>query len=230
VNYKTFNSLEELSSYFSEYLIKQLNSLNKKKIYLALSGGSTPQIYLKELAIRNHEVDWSEVYILQVDERCVPPEDKQSNYKMIKEILLDKINLPEDHFFRIKGENDPIAEAVNYGMYIKNENIVFDIVLLGMGSDGHTASVFPDQDFIFNFENITAVSVFPGSDQKRITITEDLLNQAKLKIFVVTGSDKAEKVYQIYSGNQNLPAAKINGDILWLLDKSAASLLPQADK
>jgi 6-phosphogluconolactonase len=240
VSYNVFSNKEELSVYFANLFRKRNKELlsNKSIINIALSGGTTPKLYLNKLTepefIQN--IDWSRIHFFWADERMVPPADPGSNYGTIKEILFNKIPIPEENLHRIKGEIVPQLEVQRYGNEIvnnvgKNRNNLpeFDWILLGMGNDGHTASIFPHVELKENYHNITAVSKNPETGQIRITITESIINNADYVTFIITGKDKAETVFEILKGNkEKYPAGKINpvnGILEFLIDKEAASML-----
>ncbi len=184
-----------------------------------------------------NKIDWMKVNIFWVDERCVPPDDEESNFGMTKKILLNKVSLPESNVHRIFGENEPQKEAIRYSEIIKyNLNFkngfpVFDLILLGVGDDGHTASIFPDQMKLLNSKNICGVAIHPVSRQKRITLTGKIINNAERIYFLVTGKSKAIIISEILNkkdGYLKYPAAHINsdsGNVSWYLDKDAAGLI-----
>ena len=240
VNYKIFPDIQLLADHFAELFTERCVSLLKKKenIFIALSGGNTPNFYLGNLAQKkfSDQFQWNRIHFFWVDERMVPPSDHLSNYRTIKEILLDKIPLPEENIHRIKGEIVPQLEVRRYGNEIvnnvgKNRNSLpeFDWVLLGMGRDGHTASIFPGVNLNDIYQNITAVSKSSDPGHMRITITEDIINNADFVTFIIVGSEKAEKVFEIIKGDKDqYPAGRINppnGNLEFLLDKDAAALL-----
>ncbi len=214
------------------------NLVYRKDTNIAISGGSTPKSLFKILADEHKEkINWKTLHFFWVDERCVPPEDKESNFGMTKKILFDNIDIPEENIHRIKGENPPEKEAVRYSAvldkYLSFEDGLprFDLVILGMGTDGHTASIFPNQLELFNSENTCAVSVHPGSGQKRITLTGNVINNGTRVAFMITGEDKASVVAEIIkkkSGYEKNPSAHVNplkGIYEWYLDSGAAKLL-----
>ncbi|HKI79096.1 MAG TPA: 6-phosphogluconolactonase [Ignavibacteriaceae bacterium] len=215
------------------------NSAKNKKTNIAISGGSTPKILFKILSEEYTEkMKWDRLNIYWVDERCVPPTSEDSNYGMTKKYLLDKIEIPDENIHRIVGENTPDKEAARYEREI-DENVligekgvpVFDLILLGIGTDGHTASIFPGYLKLFNEEKLCAVTEHPDSVQKRITITGKIINNSKKVIFMITGKDKSEVVKKIINKEddyKNYPAAFVDlesGNYEWYLDSAAAKNL-----
>jgi 6-phosphogluconolactonase len=228
----------------AETFAKELVSIIKKTVSikgnytLALSGGNTPQLLFSVLAeIYSDSINWSLVHFFWVDERCVPPDDPESNFGNARRILLDKINIPYTSVHRIRGEDDPEKEAERYSAEILNfmepegDWPVFDHIVLGMGDDGHTASIFPDNRNLLNSREICAVSKHPQTNQERVTITGRVINNAANVTFLVTGDNKSliiNEIFRKHINATNYPAAYIipyRGKIRWLLDKNAASLL-----
>ena len=231
------NNVEELSEHFAHMLIQGIDAAIDK-FNIALSGGSTPKAIFDYLAMNYQtKIDWNKIRFFWGDERCVPPDHPDSNYLMTFEHLFDKIKIPEQNIFRVDGDNKPEAEVQRYSGVIKKnipsaDNIPsFDLVMLGLGEDGHTASIFPDSIELINDKSICAVSQHPALCQKRITLTGTVINNAKKVIFLVTGEKKSEMVKNILNKNEGfekLPASHINpseGELIWLLDKEAARLL-----
>src|SRR5665647_1574625 len=189
VNYNVFSNTEELADYFAKLFMERNKKLleNKANIYIALSGGTTPNLYLSKLVDTqfSENIDWKRIHFFWVDERMVPPTDPMSNYCAIKEILFNKILIPEENIHRIKGEIVPQLEVQRYGNEILN-NVgkkqsdlpEFDWILLGMGSDGHTASIFPNGELKDEYQKIAAISKNPVTGQIRVTITENIINNA----------------------------------------------------
>lgn len=239
VNYKIVKQIgiDELSVYFAELLIKELNR-KQNKINIALSGGSTPKKLFEYLTKNyNSTINWRRINFFWGDERCVPPDNFESNYKLAYDYLFSKINIPQENIFRIYGENNPEQEATRYSKII-SKNIVlenglpcFDIALQGLGDDGHTASIFPDRFDLLQSNEICAVTEHPATKQKRITITGKVINNAKKIVFLATGAGKCKVVNIIINkkeGYEKLPASHINaqnGELIWLLDKDASSML-----
>lgn len=221
---------------FAEWLVDWLRGRSRTTI--ALSGGSTPKLLFQILADKYAgQVDWSGVHFFWGDERCVPPDHIDSNYGMTKTLLLDHIEIPSSNVHRIRGEEEPVAEAARYSQEILSAvsavdgRPAFDLIILGMGGDGHTASIFPHQMHLLEETTICGVATHPTSGQKRITINGPVLNHAYQVAFLVTGEAKAEKVQIILekqAGYQAFPAAHIDpagGITHWFLDEAAARQL-----
>jgi len=218
--------------------IDKLISSSCERFDLALSGGSSPKILFDIIAKKKSgKIYWDNVHFWWSDERCVPPEDNDSNYKMAKKHLLDPLKIASDHIHRIKGEISPEDSSKEYSDEIKTnlkkrEGIpVFDLILLGMGPDGHTASLFPDQMALLKSDKCCEVSTFPSTGQKRVTFTAKLINNAENVIFFVPGISKQQRVKEIVSGDKQslkLPANYIrpqHGHLLFFLDEYSAGLL-----
>jgi len=240
---RIFQTPEELAHEFASDIVSGIMaSYHKEKHFnIALPGGKTPRALFSVLAGDfNGSIPWKNVHLFWGDERCVSPDDQQSNYKMAKEFLLDKIRIPETNIHRIRGEDDPGLESGRYAeeirSFVKLRNGIpaFDLVILGMGSDGHTASIFPGQPELFTSEKICEVSVNPATAQKRITLTAKVLNNSSLLAFLVTGKSKAWPISEILNRTreaESYPAAHIaphNGTLEWLLDQEASIFLNKA--
>lgn len=237
---KIFPSTESAAENLAELFFKKSESYysSKKKLYVAVSGGNTPQIFFNKLAEKYKEsISWNNICFFWVDERCVAPTDSNSNYGMTKQYLLDIIQIPAENIFRIQGENDPLKEAVRYSSVIKknvperNNLPSFDLTILGMGSDGHTASIFPNQLHLIKSGKICETAIHPQTFQKRITLTGTIINNSSQIVFFVTGENKSKILADILNSSGNsklLPAAyikPIDGKLSWYLDKDAARLL-----
>ena len=165
---------------------------------VALSGGNTPKLLFQILVSEFADIiRWDALRFFWVDERCVPPSDKESNFGMTYQHLINKISIPETNIFRMKGENDPAAEVIRYQsvldkeLTLKNGIPVLDLILLGMGDDGHTASIFPDNMSLLHADETVAVARHPQSGQKRITLTGKIIRQARQRIFLISGKSKS---------------------------------------
>ena len=234
---KVFESTDELANFFGNMLAESINKIPEGSFFtIALSGGSTPKKVFEFLAANfKDKIDWQKVLVYWGDERCVNPENEESNYRMVKESLLQYVAIPTDNIFRIKGEEEEPKEAIRYSEVIK-ENVPqvnniprFDLMMLGLGDDGHTASIFPDNLQLFESEKFCEVAINPYSGQKRITLTGKIINQSKIIVFIAIGESKSEMVAKIIerkNGCEFLPASKEkpeNGELVWLLDKPAAN-------
>lgn len=233
---KTYADNPAVAAEFAQYLCDWINSQSQDKITVSLSGGSTPKLLFQVLA-QNFatSVDWSKVHFFWGDERCVAPDDPESNYGECKALLLDKISIPAENVHRVLGENDPVEEAVRYGEEIRQHVAVgsaglpaFDLMILGMGGDGHTASIFPHQMELMKSENVCEVAVHPDSGQRRVTITGETLNASKAVAFLITGGGKADVLKTVVdqTGSQ-YPATHIQpaGSLTFFLDEAAAAQL-----
>ena len=205
---------------------------------IALSGGSTPKLLFDILA-SDYRLDlpWEQLAYFWGDDRCVPPDHEQSNYGMTRQRFLEPLGIPETQVYRIHGEADPRAEAPRYSRILMEQLPLergiprFDLVLLGLGTDGHTASVFPHEAHLWDSPEFCEVATHPDSGQKRITLTGQVINQAARVVFLVTGDSKAARVDEIFGKKdpyRTYPAtrvAPVNGTLIWLLDRAAASNL-----
>ena len=234
---KVFENIDSLNVAFTNWMREIL--WKKGQIAIALSGGSTPKALFDYWA-KNYktEIDWPKVYLFWGDERCVEPTDEESNFKMTKDHLLKHIPIPEKNIFRIHGEDDPYLEVNRYinvlenNVELKNHLPAFDILMLGLGEDGHTASIFPHQIELWDSNGICVVATHPDTGQKRISLSGKTINNAHHIAFLVTGGTKAEKVREIIQCDEKTanryPASKVdpeNGELIWFLDKKAAKLL-----
>jgi len=230
--HNTYPSVEALTIAFAEWLSEQVAA--KDSFSIALSGGRTP-IFIFDYLVAHYrdKIDWQKIRFYWGDERCVPADDAESNYKAAMEHLLQALNIPAEHIFRIMGENDPAEEARRYAQVLRetlplvNEVPQFDLVLLGMGADGHTASLFPNRLDLLASARVCEAVTHPESGQARVTITMQVINQARHVAFLVTGADKAEKVQTIMGGKQNaklFPASYVDprsGQLYWFFDQAA---------
>lgn len=220
---------------FTRFFLELL--AGKEHFTVALSGGSTPKLLFQLWADQYRTViDWSKIHFFWGDERCVPPNHEESNYGVTKQLLLNHVAIPGENIHRVIGEADPEAEAIRYSAEISDNTEeldgfpVFDLVILGMGSDGHTASIFPHQMDLLEAEKFSAVAIHPDTGQKRVTLTGPVINRANTVVFLVTGESKQEKVRSIFGREEDAklyPAAHIlpqSGDLHWFLDEAAYSL------
>ncbi len=233
---KVYQNKAKVAEEFSKFLIEK--SSNKKSFHIALSGGSTPKIVFDVLAEEfSNDVNWSAIHLYWGDERCVAPDDEESNYRMTVEHLISKVDIPEENIHRIKGEENPKEEAKRYGALL--EDLLphelglpqFDLVILGMGDDGHTASIFPHEINLWVSPDNCEVAIHPESGQRRVSLTGRIINNAKTVVFLVTGESKAEKVRIIVDreeGYLEYPASHVSPktkELVWFLDADAAKQL-----
>ena len=205
---------------------------------VALSGGSTPRAMFELLASPEfaEDIDWAHVFFFWADERCVPADDERSNYRLAVDALLSPIAMPQTNIFRMRGELDPHAGAVDYNERLAaffGSSIVFDLIYLGLGSDGHTASLFPHSSALDVVDQACSAVHVPGNAaaEWRLTLTYPVLNATRCAMFLVEGKEKADVLARVLEGPRdaaNLPAqavAPVRGTLVWLADRAAASSL-----
>jgi 6-phosphogluconolactonase len=239
-NVHVYQTPEATARAVAELIQAKAKEKNKKSLPLniALSGGNTPKLLFKLLANEYADsIPWHFVRLFWVDERCVPPTHVESNYGMTYENLLKNVPIHDANIFPIQGEIDPKTEARRYQDILESQlptyNGVpkFDLILLGMGDDGHTASIFPNELSLLHSELFVAVSMHPVTNQKRITLTGQILNHSDEVIFLITGSSKAGVLNQIIhrkSNFENYPASYIHAQSVpaqFYLDIAAAEKL-----
>lgn len=233
-----FSDLEELSHMAASFLAciaRNAIDLNGR-FTLALSGGSTPKrLYYLLGTEYSEKVRWDGVEVFWVDERCVPPEHEDSNYEGVRDLLLSKVDIKAQNIHRIRGEMEPAKGALRYeeelrGRFGPAGLPVFDLVILGVGQDGHTASLFPGSDSLKETGRL-AVPVRPEGLEKteRITLTLPVLNNAAHLLFLAAGPSKADVIAAIFEDDKApYPAglvSPVHGDLTWLIDKEAAGKL-----
>jgi 6-phosphogluconolactonase len=235
--FRTANELAEASAMDFINLIKEAH-VGGKQLTVALSGGNTPKLFFSILAEKYSEsVDWGYVHFFWGDERCVPPVDPESNYGTFRDIFLKKITFPGGNIHRIRGEDNPVEEALRYSDEIrtftdsKNLFPAFEVMILGLGEDGHTASIFPGSLRLLSSEKVCDVAVHPVSGQKRITVTGKVINNSVKVIFLVAGEKKAVVIADIFNEKpaaMQSPASYIlpvSGNSIWMVDEKAAKLI-----
>ncbi|MFV0365419.1 MAG: 6-phosphogluconolactonase [Mangrovibacterium sp.] len=203
---KVFSTKQETA----EALVDQLERLVRTAdalVHIALSGGETPALLFDVLAAKE-EFPWQKVHFWWGDERCVLPNDEQSNYRLAKERLLDKIEVSASNVHRIKGELDPQAACEAYEqelkLYFNSELPMFDLILLGLGEDGHTASIFPHELHLFHEDALCVVATHPTSGQHRVSFSGKLINAAQKVAFLAIGANKAMRVAELLSSKEYL--------------------------
>lgn len=231
----------QLAASFSEVLYQQIASLltQKNKITISLSGGNTPKLLFSELAgFYNSKIRWDRIHFFWVDERCVPPDHNESNYGMAKKHFFDRIIIPAENIHRIIGENDPDEEAQRYTNEVhasidSAKYPSYDITIMGIGEDGHTASIFPDQMHLLEAKELYVHSIHPVTHQSRISMSGTFINNSGSVYFMVSGRSKSGIVKALLNSEQtadNYPAnyiCPVSNNLFWYLDQEAAELLDQ---
>jgi 6-phosphogluconolactonase len=208
---------------------------------IALSGGSTPHPIYARLATSGYKerIDWSKVHIFFGDERCVPPDDSRSNYRMAREALLDHVPLPPDNIYRIRGEDDPALAALLYEeqvqRFFRSPSVpAFDLILLGMGDNGHTASLFPGTAALRERVRWVVPQYVEVMTTWRVTFTTALINAARHVAFMAEGAGKTDMLWNVLKGPYQpdvWPSQLIqpaSGELHWLVDAAAASKVQSA--
>jgi len=213
---------------------------------IAISGGSTPKAAFAALGERGEEwrprMPWEKLDLFWVDERCVPPDNAESNYRMTREALLDDVPLKPEQIHRMKGELEPDDAAARYESELRTsfglqgaEIPRFDLVELGLGPDGHTASLFPHTEALHETKRLVVANYVEAVDMWRVTLTRPVINQARQVFFLISGADKAMILNEVLQGPRDperLPSqfiTPVDGILTLLLDQAAASFLPAPD-
>ena len=238
---RIFKDLEELSRAAAELFVEQAaHSISERnRCLVALNGGSTPDRLFQLLATDYVEhVDWTRVHVFWGDERCVPPDDPGSSYGQAWNVWLSHVPIPEANIHRIKGELDPASASEEYAGILKGFAAPpldwprFDLVYLGMGEDGHTASLFPGSPVDVYEPTMPVTARYQDRPANRVTLTPAVFNNAHTIVFMATGEKKAQTLAEVLSDRYNpelYPAQRIepeDGSLIWLVDESAASKLP----
>ncbi|GIC78178.1 6-phosphogluconolactonase [Moritella sp. F3] len=236
MDYRTFEKPEQVVESLAHSLVEY--SKQDQPVHISLSGGSTPKLLFKVLAQAPFatSITWTNLHFWWGDERCVAPDDAESNFGEAQALLFSKVALPTENIHRILGEDAPEQEVIRFAQEMQtvipahNGLPCFDWILLGMGGDGHTASLFPGQTD-YNDENIAIIAQHPESGQYRISKTARLLANAKRISYLVLGAGKAEVIKQIHDNDDAAlayPAAQVKanqGSTEWILDAAAARLI-----
>jgi 6-phosphogluconolactonase len=198
---------------------------------LALSGGNTPRPVYAELARSRHDLPWSKILFTFGDERCVPPDDEQSNFRMAREALFAPANIPEESILRMRGELDPPVAAQEYeerldALAKKTGEPIYrhDLILLGMGDDGHTASLFPETAALAETSRRVMANFVPKFNSWRLTCTFPLINQTRHVCFLVNAGKHADLIERVLQGDTRYPAARVqptSGKLTWILGQAA---------
>jgi 6-phosphogluconolactonase len=244
VSYYVDTTADAVSRRAAQYMVDGIRAAvaARGKARVAVSGGNTPKATFELLAATPYreQTPWDKLELYWVDERCVPPDHSDSNYRMTREALLDKVPLGKNQIFRIQGELDPEEGAAKYEFDIRQsfrlegaEIPVFDLVELGMGPDGHTASLFPHTEGLHEMMRIAIANHVVQKDAWRVTLTWPVINRARDVFFLIEGADKVPALKQVFLGSydpETYPSQLIKPAgrrITLLLDSAAAAALPQ---
>jgi 6-phosphogluconolactonase len=239
---RIFKDLEDLSVAAAELFVKQAaqSIAERDRFLVALNGGSTPTRLFELLATDFREkVDWSRVNVFWGDERCVPPSDPGSSYGQAWGTLLSRVPILEANIHRIKGELRPAEASKDYALALKEfaspplDWPCFDLVYLGMGEDGHTASLFPGSSIDTSEPTMPITAQYQNRPANRVTLTPVVFNSARMIAFMAIGEKKAQTFAEVLSDRYNpdlYPAQRIqlaDGGLIWLVDEAAARRLPE---
>lgn len=246
---RTYRDADHLARAAAEHFISLAGeSIDQRgRFSVALSGGSTPRAAYARLASPEHagKIDWTRVHLFWGDERCVPPAHPDSNYRMVRHTLLERVPVPQENIHRMLGELDPATAARAYELDVRRFFLSaseeqgpepslllrFDLVLLGLGPDGHTVSLFPGTGALQAQDRWVVENYVKRLGEWRLTLTPELINAAGQVTFLVSGAQKAEVVREVLLGPrrpEELPAQLITparGTLLWMMDVPAGELL-----
>lgn len=235
---RVYRDADALSRALAELFVAtgRMAAAERGAFHVALSGGNTPRAAYELLAQEplRDELSWSDVFVYFGDERCVPPDDEQSNYLMARRAFLDAVGIPRANVHRIHGEADPGHAANEYASILRADlgnAPQFDLVLLGLGPDGHTASLFPGTPPDSGDDSLVRAVYAESQLMWRVTITPKVINLARTVAFAVSGADKADILSAVYDGPTDpvkYPAQivdPVSGRLIWLVDELAAGLL-----
>lgn len=240
---KIFPDIEELNNFAAEKFVETAARAIEKQNYfsIVLAGGSTPKSLYRLLSRNefNNQIDWTKVFFFFGDERNVLPDDEESNYQMANENLFKPLQIADEQIFRWQTElkdaeeiaGDYETSAKVFFALSENELPRFDLILLGMGADGHTASLFPYSEALHETDKLAAANWVENLQTTRLTLTFPVINNASNIMFLVSGTEKAEALREVLQGDyqpDQFPAQKVklnNGNLLWLIDSDAARLL-----
>lgn len=235
---RIFNDLEKLSRAAADLFIEQAAQavIERDRCLVGLNGGNTPMRLFQLLAADyRDQVDWNKVYIFWGDERCVPPEDAGNSYGQARDALFSHVPIPDSNIHRIKGELGPAEASRDYFLTLKQFASLpldwprFDLLYLGMGEDGHTASLFPGSPVGVKEAVLSVTAYYHDRPADRVTLTPLVFNSARMVVFMVTDEKKAATLAEVLSDRYNpeqYPAQRINpidGELIWLVDEEAAS-------
>ena len=239
---RVFKDPERLShdaaTLFTEQTAKAIEE--RGRFLVTLNGGSTPNRLFQLLAMEYREkVDWDKVHVFWGDERCVSPDDPESSYGQARGVFLSHVPIPDSNIHRVNTDLGPAEASRDYSLTLKDfaspplEFPRFDLVYLGMGEDGHTASLFPGSPVDVTEPTLSVTAHYQDRPANRVTLTQLVFNEARMVAFMVTGDRKAVTLAEVLSDRYNpaqYPAQRIspkNGTLIWLVDEDAAEKLPK---
>lgn len=224
---RTKNFVADAASFILVQAHKALGERNEFRI--ALSGGTTPRPVYSEIVRIGRDLPWERILITFGDERCVPPEDTESNYRMARETLLLSADIPEKSVMRMRGEIDPQIAAQEYQDHLdllatqRGEHIYqHDLILLGLGDDGHTASLFPDTAALDETIRRAVANFVPKLNAWRLTFTFPLINHARHICFLVSAVKHADLIERVLEGDARFPASRVKptaGELTWIIGR-----------
>lgn len=219
----------------------ELVTRERGRFLAALNGGGTPKRLFQLLAEdKSGKINWKNTHLFWGDERCVPPDDPESSYGQARELLLGPVKAPDENIHRIQGELGPVEASMDYALVLKRFASVpldwprFDLVLLGMGEDGHTASLFPGSPVEATSPTLAVTARYQGRPAERVTLTPPVFNSARMILFMAVGGNKASTLDKVLNNGYQpelYPAQRIDpkdGKLIWLLDEAAAQNLPKS--
>lgn len=239
---RIFQDLERLSREAARIFIEESAKATEARgrFLAALNGGGTPERFFRLLGEEfREEIAWDKVHIFWGDERCVPPGEAGSNYGQAREAFLDRVPIPESNIHRVRGELEPAEAARDYALTLSGfasppfDFSRFDLVYLGMGEDGHTASLFPGSPVDVTEPVLPVTAQYQDRPADRVTLTPLVINLARTVVFMATGEKKAITLAEVLSGRYNpehYPAQRIepkDGRLIWLVDEEATGKLPR---
>ncbi len=225
---RTWNFVADAANFIVDQANKAISERNEFRI--ALSGGNTPRPIYERLAISGRDLPWESIRMTFGDERCVPPDDSQSNFRMAREALFIPAAIPEKSIMRMRGEIDPKIAAREYENELDllaaqrgEDTYRHDLILLGLGDDGHTASLFPGTAGLEETTRRVIANFVPKFSSWRLTFTFPLINHARQICFLVNATKSAELIERVLRGDPQLPATRVEpiaGDVTWIIGQS----------
>ncbi len=233
-----FPNAERLATALADLFINKAETAQTERgsFYVALAGGTTPTAAYALLAMEPYvdRISWDDIFVYFGDERCVKPDDPLSNYKTALDTLLSHVPIPERNIHRMRGEIDPLEAATDYAKVLRDdlgEYLRFDLLMLGLGKDGHTASLFPGTDPLTDTDRLVRPTYSKETQTDRLTITPKIINSARAVVIATEGPTKSTAVAIARQGAFDPTACPaqivdpVGGDLIWLIDELAAGML-----